>query len=359
MKRKGIVLLIAGSLLLSSCSLIPEEAERQTSPVLNAYSAKTYTEAACARGDVVESKNLRCTYVPVRTEMLTFSIDGMKYDGIFVEAGDTVTKGQVLMQLEMGDLEISLASTKRQIDKLKMQLEHLEQDRALALKRAALQWSDQALVDAQNLVNESYDAQRVSLNDSLSIAQMRLEKYEQQIEERKLRSPIDGTVTYVRNIGSEDRSSISSRVVTVADSTVSIFRTETEYWDAFEPGEEVVIVSGDVDYTAYVVEETELGLEETEKVTGKKAMVYFALTEPPVELEDGDTGTLTLILREKKDVLYVPQEAIGKINGMQVAYYKDENGLKQYKPVTVGMITGGVAEIVSGLEEGELVIVGY
>lgn len=358
MKRKGIALLIAGTLFLSSCALMPEEETHQRSPVIQNLSVREYAQAPCQRGDILLTKNIRCTYVPVRTESLNFTVSGLKYDGIFVDAGDKVSKGQVLMQLEMGDLEIAMESTRRQIEQMQMQLNHLEEDRALALRRAAVQHQDAAtLHHAENSINETYDAQRLSLADTLNITIMRLDDYEKQIEKRKLLSPIDGTVTYVRKIAENDRSAVNSKVITVADSTMSIFRAETEYWDRFEEGQQVTVVSNKIEYAATVVTEETLGLKAEEKTVGKTAYVYLALNEPPVDLEDGDSGTLTLLLDARMDTLYVPESAVSKINGETVAFYLDENGLRSFKPVTVGLRANDMVEIVSGLEEGQLVIV--
>ena len=60
----------------------------------------------------------------------------------------------------------------------------------------------------------------------------------------------------------------------------------------------------------------------------------------------------------RENVLTLPEKAIDTINGQSVVYYQDELGLKSYKIVTTGLIAGGMVEILSGLSEGEQVIVG-
>lgn len=54
----------------------------------------------------------------------------------------------------------------------------------------------------------------------------------------------------------------------------------------------------------------------------------------------------------------VPDSAVTKIAGKTIVYYQDENGLKVYKTVEIGLSANGMTEIVSGLVPGECVIAG-
>jgi multidrug efflux pump subunit AcrA (membrane-fusion protein) len=67
---------------------------------------------------------------------------------------------------------------------------------------------------------------------------------------------------------------------------------------------------------------------------------------------------LELVLDSRENVLMIPEAAVAKTNGKTIVYYQDENGLKVYKPVQIGLTAEGMTEIVSGLTEGECVIAG-
>ena len=359
MKRQWIAIMTAGCLLLSGCDLLPAEEAFRTAPLIREYQGETFTQAACIRGDMSLQRSVSCVYVPVRSESLKYPISGLSFDEFYVKAGDAVKEGQLLAQLDLSDIEQQIESGQRTIGQIAVRIEHLEQDRQLALKRAGIEHEAEgaaAIRQAEEAVNETYDAQRQSLEDSLSIARLRLADYERQLSERQLRAPMDGTVTYVRRVSKGDVSSISERVVTIADSTLSLFRAETDLWSYFEPGQLGTITSSKVDYEARVMTEEELGLTPQEKEEGKKAYVYFALTEPTFDLEDNDRGTLTIELDSRHDVLHVPSSAISTINGETVVYYQDDEGMKAYKTVTVGLEANDQIEIISGLEEGDLVI---
>ena len=359
LKRRHLAALAAVGLLLAGCDLLPAEEQFRTAPLIREYQREEFTQAACTRGDLRLVRSISCVYVPVRSESLKFAVSGVSYDEFYVRAGDSVKEGQLLAQLDLSDIEQQIEAKQRDIERITVRLEHLEQDRQLALTRAGVVHEAEgaaALREAKAAVDESFDAQRQSLEDSLSIARLRLTDYERLLGERQLRAPMDGTVTYVRRVNKGDVSSVNERIVTVADSTMSLFRAETELWDCFEPGQLVTITSSKVDYEAVVTDAADLGLKPQTREAGKKAYVYFVLTEPTFDLEDNDRGTLTVLLDSRDDVLRVPSSAISTINGETVVYYQNDEGMKAYKNVTVGLEAGNYIEIISGLEEGDLVI---
>lgn len=93
------------------------------------------------------------------------------------------------------------------------------------------------------------------------------------------------------------------------------FGADTPRWSYFSPGDEVDVVVSDTAYPAVDRSEEELGLEHQEKVAEENAYVYFALKEPTFDLEDGDRGSVTLVLDERHDALLVPSEAISSAGG--------------------------------------------
>ena len=359
MRRMRVALLAVLCLALTGCDLMPVEESFRTAPLIREYQREEFSLAVCTRGDLSLTQTITCIYVPVRSESMKFSISGVSYDEVYVTAGDIVKKDQLLAQLDLSDIEQQIETHRLNIEKITVQLQHLEQDRALALKRTSIQnetADPETRKKALDAATERYDARREDLEDSLSIARLRLADYERQLSERQLRAPMDGVVTYVRRIARGDVSDASERVLTVADSTMSLFRAETPLWDRFEPGQVVTITSSRVDYEAVVTSEEALGLKPKEKVPGEKAFVYFALTEPTFELEDNDRGQLVIELDSRHDVLRVPASAVSTINGETVVYYQDDEGMKAYKKVTVGLEAKELIEVISGLEEGDLVI---
>ena len=183
-------------------------------------------------------------------------------------------------------------------------------------------------------------------------------EYDRRIEARRLRASFDGTVTYARKIDEGARSRLNERVVVVADSTLSLFRGETEWWSYFHEGDEYVITSNNREYHAVVTGEETLGLSPTEHVEGEKGSVYLALTEPAFDLDDGSRGTLILTRDSRTNVLMIPEDAVTLANGEPIVYYQNEEGVKAYKSIVIGLVAGDRVEVVDGLSEGDSVIVG-
>ena len=358
-KIAAAAVIAAVCVTMSSCSLLPEEETFGYAPVVSEYEHVELKSAECTRGDMALTKTVSCTYVPVRTEYLKFGVSGVNYDEVFINVGDSVEEGQLLAQLRLDSIPDSIASVERSIEEYRMKLEHNEENRQLALKRQELRRESMTGEDydeAVRTINESYDDNAASINDSIDILNLRLEAYNRDLANRQLIAPMNGTVTYIKKMQTYDVSTIGEKMMSIADSTMSLFRAQTEYWDHFAPGDQYTITANKTEYEATVMSEEELGLKAQTKEAGQKAYVYFALNEPTFELEDNDKGTLVLVLDTRENVLMVPEAAIAEINGSSVVYFQDENGLRQYKNVTTGLTANKFVEIIDGLSEGETVV---
>lgn len=360
MKRYGLVILALACLSMSSCSLLPEEETFSTAPMVRVYEREAFQLAYAERGDMVLTEKVSCTYMPVQTEVLRYPVGGVYYDETFVEVGDSVVAGQLLSQLQLSGVQDNIENCKRQIEKLNIRLAAVEENRALAIEKQRILMKEStaaALNEQLESIHEQYDAQKQSLTDELHLTEVQLSEYELQLAQRQLFAGIDGTVTYIRSVQNGDRSVEGDRFITIADASMSLFRADTDLWELFEPGQEYLITVSKKEYEAIVVTEEELGIPATEKVPGEKEYVYFKLKQPTFDLEDGDRGTLVVVLDSREDVLKVPESAVSTANGESIVYYQDEAGMKAYKPVVTGLRAEKMVEIVSGLTEGESVIV--
>ncbi|MBE5767334.1 MAG: biotin/lipoyl-binding protein [Clostridiales bacterium] len=346
--------------MLSGCGLLPTEETPRTAPVVSSYEQETYTTVAVQRGDMILSDTVNCSYVPLQSVNLNFDIGGEKIDEIFVEVGATVTKGQLLAQLNLDDLEEQIVSAKIDIERLNLQIAHLESELALELRRCEINGADMSAADLQLLIDETnarFASQRIALDDSLYLQTLKLDTLQTELEGRQIRAPFDGIVTYVREYEAGATSVRTERAVTIADASLSLFRAETIRWQYFHPGDEYDIIVGDAIYPAVVASEEDLGIQPQEKVEGRLGYIYFVLKEPAFGLDSDTRGSLTLLMDERRDVLHLPVDAVVTSEGKSIIYYVREDGLKAYKDVTVGLVANRRIEIVSGLEEGEHVIV--
>lgn len=339
---------------------MPAQETRRTAPLLRETAAEDFTLTYVTRGDLRLTKKISCTYVPIRKESLSFAVNGEFVDEMYVKAGDTVKKGQLLGQLRLDGVNDRIEECEYTIRTLKLRLSQQEEARALALERADARFGgdEAARRSARDAVNADYDARRQSVEDSLGIQTLRLETLKKQKAQRQLFSPIDGTVTYVKQYKESSITSETERAVTVVDSTMSLFMANTEYWDALLVGTQVTITVSKAEYAATVADEAALGLPVTAHTPGEKGTLYFTLDQPALELEDNDRGSMTITLDGRDDVLMVNKKAISRAAGETIVYYQDAEGMKTYKPVELGLYADGYYEVLSGLSEGEAVIAG-
>lgn len=363
MRRKCLLFsaMLVSVTMLSSCALLPEEEEIRTTPVVREYVQEEYETVKVARGDLVSTERVSARYVPVQRESISFQLIDEYVDKMLVQVGESVQEGQLLGQLRVDDIEKEIAEVRRSVEELELRSAYLEEEYALALRRLEITMAQMDRSDAREALadlEEEFNARRDVLKDELEIKQLTLDTLEENLAKRQLRAPFAGTVTYVREYEEGHRTSYAENAVTVADSTRTMFRGETKNWDKFVVGEQYEITVGSDSYALEVVDEETLGIAAKEKTPGERGYVYFLLTEPAVGLEDGDSGSVHLELQRLSDVLYVPSKAVITAGDMSLVYYQNENGLKAYKEVVVGAKIGQNVEIISGLTEGEEIIVG-
>lgn len=362
MRKKYLMLwaILAAVGCLTGCDLLPTEEMPKTAPIIQSYVRPTYPTDTVQRETLISQKAVSCRYVPLQTLGLSFSLAGEYVDETFVQAGDLVQKGQLLAQLRLDNIQERIAQTRDTIEENQLRLAHLTSLEEIALRRCEVETAHLTEMEQQEkrrAVMDDYKDRRANLENTLALNRITLSSLEKELEERQIIAPFDGAVTYVRQFNAGAMSVFGERVITLADATLSLFRAETDLWHYFVPGDEYQIMVGKIPYAAVVAKEEDLGLEVQEKVEGKRAYVYFVLKELSFELEDGDTGKITLTLDTRENVLTVPSNAVTFANGQAIVYYLDENGMKAYKPVEPGVTINKRTEIISGLSEGESIIV--
>ena len=346
--------------MLCSCGIIPEEETFQEVPYVGDYESTEYVLSQCIRMDIAVNVKVQVKYVPLQTVSLSFPVNGITYGDVYVRAGDAVHEGDLLMELDTEQLLLNVEKETASVETNTRTIRQLEENRALELKmmeyRASSMDYDRYLQSVDE-INGRYDTQIRELNDSNEISQIKIGLYESDIEDRRIYAPFDGVITYVFSPNPEDLSQTTKRVLTISDSSLSLFKGTTEFFYLFEPGMELTVVSGDSEFEAVVRSEEELGLPETTHEIGKTGTIYLALRETMYTLSDNASGTVTLTQAEKQGVLCVPKRAVSQINGKSVVYYPDDYGMRTFKEIEIGLDNGTYVEVISGLEEGDPVIV--
>jgi len=305
----------------------------------NANEEPVYKEAAVERGDLTIDF-VADGSADLPSINLNFPISGQLKD-VLVEPGQEVKKGEILARLDDTDyanqLEqtrqeyaLRLISEKRNLDQLKYQLENIELE-YLPMTQIAECYSklelEQKRIDYEN-TKSSYEAQVKSYEIIQQQAETAIKTAQDNLNNTVLISPVDAKILSIEfNSGEtvleeepfmvlldEGNVEVVAPVSEVDLADVSIGQKVEAKFDAFE-GQ---VFSGKVVYIDSLPETDNSGLVSYE--------VRIELEEGTDKIKSGMTCTLTFILKEKKNVLFVPNKAVSIVDGQQVVQVKDKNG---------------------------------
>ena len=345
--RKHIVLSYILSLflipaLVSSCAFLPREDPVLPPPLIYSYESAKYQFVTVTRGSVADAKDVHVSYVAARQKVQNFALSGVLIKSVNVSKGDEVVKGQILAELERDDIVARIAQTRHDLDMLDMAMRQLGEEEALGRRLDAVTG---AADDGR------WQRRRDDLQGKIDIMRLNIDNLRNQDAQRVIVSEIDGVVTSVYEFTDGELSSEIQPIVTVSDKTLSVFKVTGPDAKYFEAGAVLSVKSGGADYPGTVVEAGEIGAEAGEQ------LAYIQLSDPVVDIT-GSYGIVRVVLEERENVLYLPAAVVKKANDQTFVYMQDSNGVRIARDVEIGLVGNNQVEIISGLEEGDVVIAG-
>ncbi len=353
--QKGLLsVALVQAMLCTGCALLPKEKEIVQVVTVQPETIEQYELVEAEKGDVQLTQLVYCTYSQLKEENLSFSAEGRRVKYVYVEIGDSVKAGDILAKMDIDDLEKSVTELEYSIERNNLQLKHTQE-----LKKFDLQCAEEdykagkmdaaAYEQKKEQIEASYEDTIQNYEDTLYIAGLRLEKYQTELEGSVLYAGIDGTVSYIRGELEGSRIAAGVNAITIIDSSQCAFRTTTmEHAKYFKAGDKITLSnSNGTEYKTTVMSAQEAPDAEH---------VYLALDELDFTLAVGTRATARLVLEQADDVLTLPKLAVHHAGDIYYVFVEDENGLKQVKYITVGLIGDTLYEVTDGLAEGEIVI---
>lgn len=326
--------------LLSGCGILPTEEEFDTAPMVKEYEGSKTGKYTVVRGDMVQTESLVATYQGTIKKDVSGSDSGSRIKKFCVSKGQKVKTGTVLIEEYLEEEEEALKSDQRQIDTLQLQISQAKQMRKRELEQ--LSRTGGSKEEKQN-VKTQYDAQIKTCESSLELVRLDMKELQETIRGACMVSELDGTVTFVDNSFSGGYANQENILITVQGKRKNWFRCKTEYADRFKEGQEVLV--------------TALGQQiKTIVKKGKKNVLYLH-PKKKLALKNGVPGTVELILKEKKNVLYLPKALIYDVGGKKVVYVEGKNGVKETQEVTTGVQIQNQVEITGGLKENDQILI--
>ncbi len=355
--------------------------------------------ARVQRGDVARSVVATGKIQPITKVEVKSKASGI-VEQLFVDINNRVAKGQPLAQLDQQEIRAQVEAQRAQLaaaeanvatyeanieqDKVNAAAPDLPMykatlDRSLAMQREGVV-SRQALDDANRdylaALNKRDAARAQILVDTARLKQARaqvqqsrasLNQYEEQLGYTTIVAPMDGVVLS-RDVEKGD--AVSS--ILVLGSTATLVMTEGDTSQVYvqgkvdeadiahvymgQPARIKVESFRDRVFNGKVTKIAPLGVEKDNVTTFE---VRVSIDNAKGELKANMTANAEILLNEHKGVLTVPENAVSYDNQKNAFVNvpdRDQKDGTRKVAVKVGLSNGSVTEIVSGLKEGDQVV---
>jgi HlyD family secretion protein len=355
--------------------------------------------AKATRGDVARSVVATGKIQPITKVEAKSKASGI-VEKLYVDINNRVTKGQQLAQLDQQEIVAQVEAQKAQLASAEANVAafeaNIEQDKVnaaapdLPMYKATLdrnqEMRKEGLVSQQAFddTNKDYlaaltrrDSAKAQVGvDTAKLKQARaqvlqsqasLQQLEEQLSYTTIVAPMDGVILS-RDVEIGD--AVSS--ILVLGSTATLVMTEGDINQVYvdgkvdeadiahvymgQPARIKVESFRDRTFDGKVTKIAPLGVEKDNVTTFE---VRVSIDNPGGELKANMTANAEILLDEHKGVLTVPENAVSYDNqknaSVQVPDDKQKDGFRKV-PVKVGLSNGSVTEIVSGLKEGDQVI---
>ncbi len=365
--------LLSAAVLVSGCSLFgaaPTTAAKTTTA--------TVTKGDLQVGLVSDGR------IALSTTALNFTVSAT-VKAVNVAVGDAVKAGDVLAELDDATLQRTLLTAQNQLKRAiasyndavvqrKVNLLQLKIQRDDAKAKAAAN-PDDALLAAQyelakekysNLLN--YDVSILTAELAKEDAQTAVETAQANLQKTVLTAPIDGVVNAVNYKVGETVTvqnggfNANSSFITLIDPTVVYVTSSVTEGDiaGVKIGQVMKISIDALSLTGLAGTVTNITTSPSIASSGIVTYVVTGtLDQPDIGVLDGMSTVITFIKNEKDGVLLIPVKAVSiSSEGVQTVTVKKADGTTETRTVETGLSNGVTTEVVSGLSEGETVVIG-
>jgi multidrug efflux pump subunit AcrA (membrane-fusion protein) len=376
MNKKPFAAIIAAALLgAAGCSAT----EAQPVPELLAPSGALEDSVTVGRGDIWEVSR-HDGIVRAREEELSFGdVGDMRILSVHVIPGQSVSRGDVLIRLDAGELEEELEDMERELSRLaegrelalelaradiavlELELKKLESDMAEAVAREPRDWLNPTLRRSMEVKELEIEKARALLEQEeqrLVFEEERLaselEAASAKLSDAALTAPFDGVAVHVNAEHGALARPFETAVLLADHSRLFVEMTSAE---RFLP-DSVQSISGLSGNRSYSLAYEPLPREEVLEYLSEGGAVPYRFTieegeeAPP---RPGDYFSIMVTRTLVRDALRLPVNAVYRSGGSYVYLKTGEGAAPAY--VETGRSNDSYIEILSGLSEGDVVVI--
>lgn len=354
------VLVLGGYLLFNKYGKNEEEPIIQTAQV--------------QKGTIISSVSVSGNVISSNIENITTQASGT-VSKVYVSDGDEVTKGQKIAEIDLDvqGQQNQAAAYSTYISAVNS-LNSANNNYRLTQSSLAVVYDEIQGHDDDESLEMKEDRTRAEVAndnayDAVKTAEARLSSagLAYKTSSAIITAPSSGVVKSVTvaegmNIGAQETASgarANQRIATIATGGLPIATFNISEIDVslIEPGQKATITLDsimDKTFTGKVVSVDRVGMI-TNNVTTYTTIIQFDTSSD--QILPNMAATANIIIDSKSDVLIVPSQAVGYQDG-QASITLIRNGRELNIPVEIGIFNDTQTEIISGLNEGDMVITG-
>lgn len=333
-----------------------------------------------ARGDVEETVLASGVIEASSLVSVGAEVSG-RIKSLNVALGDDVRAGDVIAEIDSLNQEnavkvaqASLANVEAQQTMKQASLDQAKVTLARAEKLNPQKLISDADYQSAELAVQTAEGELKSTAAQIQEAQLSVESAKLDLDRTKIVAPSDGTIVAVAvEVGqSVNANNSSPTIVKIANLDKMVVKAEISEADVprVQPGQKIYFtILGDpdtrIDATLRAIEPAPDSISEDSTSSSSSTAIYynglFDVDNPDHKLRISMTAQVTIVLRSVSNVLTVPASVLGprSRDGSYVLMVWDHaKAVQEPRKVTVGLDNKVTAEVLSGLDEGDLVVTG-
>jgi HlyD family secretion protein len=274
-----------------------------------------------------------------------------------VNTGDSVKKGNILIEFETQDLSLQLKTAQKQYENAKIQLEILKKQRDTQRDDNIPQTIPQI---PQSSNPQSIDDQIRMQQNQVEVARLNVESIKQNIEKQQkyIKADFDGIITAV-NAVQGGAASPQLPVVTLEDITSLQVTVNINQYDItrLKTGQEAQVKFSGKSFKGQVLSINPTATKSmTQTGTDTSIKTVIRLIENDGTLKPGFDVDVDVITDKKKNVLKLPAEALITDKEDNERVYIIQNDTAILRDIETGISSDTEAEVLKGLNEGDAVV---
>jgi RND family efflux transporter MFP subunit len=358
--QTGIWMVVAVVLVLAGLWLAHHVHKRVHEQVPAADEANNLPTAAVSkvtRQDVFKQVTIPAEFRPYVEAMLNAKVSGY-VNKMNVDFGDAVKAGQLLATIEVPELQDQLDNALA--TEQKAEADYTNAD-LIYTRLVAVNRDHPNLVAQQDL--DTAEANDHSTAAAIAAAKAEVERYQTLVSYTNITAPFDGVITWryadpgalIQAGTSSDSQSLP--LVRVSDNYLLRldFPVSEQYVQDISVGDAVQVrveSLGSKTFNGKVTRFTDKVDEDT-----RTMMVEIQVPNPNLKIVPGMYATVVLDVEKHANALVIPTQAVNPGRTASVLVVNQDDQLEK-RAVTLGLETPDRYEVLSGLQEGDLVVVG-